>query len=46
MEVKYIHKLPQEILDLKYITVLNKRKFNKKEHKSQQRVWADIYINY
>ena len=30
MEVKYIQKLTQEILDLKYVTVLDKHKMNGK----------------
>ena len=43
-EVKYIQKLTQEMLDWKYVTVLNKKKMNGKEHNAQQRVLAKVYI--
>ena len=43
-EVKYIQKLTQDILDLKYVTVLEKRKMNGKERNSQQRVREKYYI--
>ena len=45
MEVKYIQILTQEIPDLKYVTLLDKRKMNGKYHNFHQRVWEKFYIN-
>ena len=36
---KYTQKLTQEMLDWKYVTVLNKQKMNGNEKNSQQIVW-------
>ena len=44
MEVKYIQRLTQEMIDLKYATILDKRKMNGKEHNSQHIVWEKVYI--
>ena len=43
MEVKYIQRLTQEMLYLKYVTILlDKRKMNGMEHNSQKRLWAKV----
>ena len=45
-EVKYIQNLMQDMLDWKYVTVLNKQKMNGKEQNYQRRLCSKVYINY
>ena len=46
METAYIQKLTQDMLDLKYVTVLDKHKVNGKEKKYQKILKAKFHINY
>ena len=46
MENTYIQILMQEILDLKYVTILDKHKFNGKYQNYHKIFWATFYINY
>ena len=42
IEVKYIQKLTQEMLYLKYVTVLDKQKMNGKEKNYHQSGWEKV----
>ena len=45
MEAKYIQTLTQDMIDLKYMTILNKHKINGKAQSLQQRVCGKVYIS-
>ena len=46
MEATYIQILIPEILDWKYMTVLDNERINGDEKNAQQRIWAKVYIEY